>query len=119
MLVASNNSANLTTASISTTLTQGYYHLHVRNTGTGSPLVSPPSGYTTYGSIGQYFISGTVVNANPPLVLTGITPTSGFANTTVTLDVSGTGMSATTAVKLTKSGQTDIAASSVAAASSI
>jgi hypothetical protein len=114
-LVASNNSATLTHASIAASLTQGYYYLHVRNTGTGTPLVSTPSGYTSYGSIGQYFISGSVVNANAPPALTGITPASGFANTTVTVDVSGTGISASTAFKLTKSGQADIAASSVSA----
>lgn len=65
-LVASNDSATLTNASISTNLSQGYYYLHVRNTGTGTPTVSPPSGYTVYGSIGQYFISGTIVSPNPP-----------------------------------------------------
>ena len=118
-LVASNNSATLTHASISTSLSQGYYYLHVRNTGTGTPLVSPPSGYTAYGSIGQYFISGTIVNANAPPALSGITPTSGFANTTVAVDISGTGLSTSTAFKLTKSGQADIAASSVAAVGSV
>lgn len=118
-LVTSNNAASLTHASISISLTQGYYYLHVRNTGTGTPLVSPPSGYNVYGSIGQYFISGTIMNANPPLVLSGITPASGFANTTVTLDVSGTGMTTSTAFKLTKSGQADLAASSVVEVDSI
>lgn len=118
-LIASDNSATLTTAAISTTLTQGYYYLQVRNTGTGTPLISPPSGYTAYGSIGQYFISGTIVDADPPLVLSGITPTSGFANTTVTVDISGTNMSTATAFKLTKSGQTDIAATSALEVGSI
>lgn len=65
-LVASNNSATLTNAAISTTLSQGYYYLHVRNTGTGTPTISSPSGYTAYGSIGQYFISGTIVSPNLP-----------------------------------------------------
>ncbi len=112
-LVSSNNAANLTTAAINTTLTQGYYYLHVRNTGTGTPLASSPSGYTTYGSIGQYFISGSIVNADPPPALTGITPASGNSGSTVTVDLTGTGMSANTTVKLTKTGQTDIAATSV------
>lgn len=61
-LVASSNPASLTTASISATVAQGVYYLHVKNSGAGNPLVSPPSGYTSYGSIGQYFISGTVVD---------------------------------------------------------
>ena len=118
-LVASNSGETVTNASISASLTQGYYYLNVRNAGTGTPLVSSPSGYTAYGSIGQYFISGTIVNANPPLVLSGITPASGFANTSVTLDVSGTGITTATTFKLTKSGQTDIAASSIVAVGSI
>jgi hypothetical protein len=112
-LVASNNAANLTSATISTTLTQGYYYLHLRNTGTGTPLVSPPSGYTAYGSIGQYFISGTIVDANPPLALAGVTPASGNSGSIVIVDVTGTGMSANTTVKLTKTGQADITATSV------
>lgn len=61
-LVASSNPASLTTASISATVAQGVYYLHVKNSGAGNPLVSPPSGYTSYGAIGQYFISGTVVD---------------------------------------------------------
>jgi MBG domain/Metallo-peptidase family M12 len=113
-LVASDNGATRTHASISVPLTQGYYFLHVRNSGTGNPLASSPTGYTSYGSIGQYFISGTIVGGSPPPVLTGISPTSGFANSTVTIDVSGTGLGAATTVRLTKSGQSDISASSVA-----
>lgn len=118
-LIASNNGASVTTASITASVTQGYHYLHVRNTGTGTPLVSPPSGYTVYGSIGQYFLSGTIVNAVPPPVLTGITPTSGFTDTIVNVDLSGTGLSASTAVKLTRSGQSDVAASSVALVGSV
>ena len=36
-LIASNNAANLTTATISASLGQGYYYLHVKNSGTGTP----------------------------------------------------------------------------------
>lgn len=67
-LVASSNPATLTTASISATVAQGVYYLHVKNSGAGNPLVSPPSGYTSYGSIGQYFISGTLVDASGVVV---------------------------------------------------
>ena len=63
-LIASSNPANQTTATLSATLSQGLYYLHVRNSGTGDPLASPPTGYTSYGSIGQYFISGTVVDGS-------------------------------------------------------
>lgn len=65
-LIASNNGASLTTASITASVTQGYHYLYVRNTGTGTPLVSSPSGYTVYGNLGQYFLSGTIVSPAPP-----------------------------------------------------
>ncbi len=118
-MVATNNSASLTSAAISATLTQGYYYLYVRNTGTGTPAASSPSGYTAYGSIGQYFISGTIASATPPPVLTSITPTSGFAETVTALDVSGNGISTSTSFKLTRSGQSDIPAFSVTAVGSV
>lgn len=60
VIVATNNPANNTYATIQTALAEGQYFLYVRNTGTGSPLVSPPTGYTAYGSLGQYFVSGYV-----------------------------------------------------------
>ncbi|MFM7181660.1 MAG: zinc-dependent metalloprotease family protein [Verrucomicrobiales bacterium] len=70
-LVASHAPTTTTNALIETSLTQGKYYLHVRNAAAGNPLVSPPTGYTSYGSIGQYFISGFVQDASgvvqPPL----------------------------------------------------
>lgn len=59
-LLASSNPADLTTASITANVSAGAYYLHVRNTGVGDPFASTPTGYTVYGSGGQYFISGTV-----------------------------------------------------------
>jgi hypothetical protein len=59
-LILSSNPASQTTAQIQTTLVQGTYYLYVRNTGVGDPLSSTPTGYTSYGSIGQYFITGYV-----------------------------------------------------------
>ncbi len=57
-LLLTNNPASATYATIQTTLAEGQYFLYVRNTGVGDPLSSTPSGYTAYGSLGQYFISG-------------------------------------------------------------
>jgi hypothetical protein len=59
-LILASNPASQTTAQIQTTVTQGTYYLYVRNTGVGDPLNSPPTGYTSYGSIGQYFINGSI-----------------------------------------------------------
>jgi hypothetical protein len=57
-LLVTNDPAAQTSAQIQTSLTAGTYFLVIRNTGVGVPLSSPPGGYTTYGSIGEYFISG-------------------------------------------------------------
>ena len=74
-LIASNNGATATSASISTSVAQGVYYLHVKNSGAGNPLVSPPTGYTAYGSIGQYFLSGTVVDPGTFVVAPVAEPT--------------------------------------------
>jgi hypothetical protein len=69
-LILTNNPASQTTAQLQTTLSAGTYYLHVRNTGVGDPMNSVPTGYTPYGSIGQYFISGYIApsTAGTPLV---------------------------------------------------
>jgi hypothetical protein len=69
--LATNNPATQTTAVIQTNLSEGRYYLYVRNSGAGNPQVSPPSGYTAYGSLGQYFINGYVTASSgyvaPPI----------------------------------------------------
>ena len=71
VLLQTNNPASQTTALIQTDLPEGRYYLHVRNAGAGDPFHSTPTGYTVYGSIGQYFISGYVTETSsfivPPL----------------------------------------------------
>ena len=59
--ILTNNIAGATGASIQTNLTDGVYYLMIKPTGVGNPTTSNPSGYTVYGSVGQYFISGTVI----------------------------------------------------------
>lgn len=69
-LVATNNSATATGAQIQNNVTAGTYYLYVRNSGAGTPLAATPSGYTPYGSIGQYFISGSIAPASAsPLMI--------------------------------------------------
>lgn len=48
-------------ATLSTTLSAGTYFVEVSGTGFGTPLANPPSGYTNYGSLGQYNLKGTFV----------------------------------------------------------
>jgi hypothetical protein len=59
-VLASNNPGSKTGADIQTNLSAGVYYLRVGNSGSGSPLSASPTGYTSYGSIGQYFLSGTI-----------------------------------------------------------
>jgi hypothetical protein len=92
-LLLTNNSATETDASLSTTLSEGLYYLHVRNTGTGDPFAANPSGYTDYASLGQYFISGAVTpsgyNAPPraTLLSSDLTQT-GLSSTALTVTYS-------------------------------
>jgi hypothetical protein len=57
--------------------------------------------------------SSNVAPPPPPLSLTSITPTSGLANSTVSIDLTGTGLRSDTVVKLTRTGHADLPASSV------
>ncbi|HMJ91947.1 MAG TPA: zinc-dependent metalloprotease family protein [Candidatus Acidoferrum sp.] len=101
-LVLTSNPTADTAAQIQTVLTAGTYYLHVRNTGVGNPIVSGPSGYTSYGSIGQYFISGSVASPSevvPVFQLTAtannstwgsVTPTNGSYPAGASVQVSAT-----------------------------
>ncbi|HEY5621493.1 MAG TPA: zinc-dependent metalloprotease family protein [Pontiella sp.] len=60
-LVASNNPLLEATADLTASLSNGVYYLHVSSTGLGDPFGTPvPTGYTRYGSLGQYTLSGSV-----------------------------------------------------------
>jgi hypothetical protein len=104
-LLLTNNPVSQTSGQIQTTLSQGTYYLYVRNTGVGDPFSSSPSGYTAYGSIGQYFINGHVAplgvtlpavqfiaTANPP-VGGVVNPTNGTYVAGATVQVSATAAS--------------------------
>jgi hypothetical protein len=54
-VIASANPDNLTDATVSATLAAGNYFLRVSGTGRGDVL---GDGYSNYGSIGQYTVSG-------------------------------------------------------------
>ena len=63
-LIAVSNSDSILSASLNATLDQGIYYLTVDGTGSGNPFSSSPTGYTEYGSLGQYDITGTIVDNN-------------------------------------------------------
>ncbi|MFO1528231.1 MAG: zinc-dependent metalloprotease family protein [Kiritimatiellia bacterium] len=88
-VVADVNNAALTDATITATVPAGMFYLEITNVAVGTPQASPPTGYTVYGGVGQYFISGTLLPAGgvviPPQAsgtFTGIT-TTGVGNKTL------------------------------------
>jgi hypothetical protein len=60
-LIATSNPLDALGASLQLTLAAGDYYVHVSGTGKGDPLAG---GYSDYGSLGQYSISGTVAANN-------------------------------------------------------
>jgi serralysin len=61
-LIASSNLSELLSATITTNVIAGTYYLKIDGVGKGDPL---STGYSDYGSLGQYFISGTIINDDP------------------------------------------------------
>ena len=74
-VIASDNPAESLSAHITQpNLPSGVYYLRVRGTGKGNPLVT---GYTAYGSIGAYTISGTIPGGIPEPTFTSSGAASG------------------------------------------
>ncbi|WP_228048946.1 DUF4347 domain-containing protein [Nodularia sp. LEGE 06071] len=63
-LIGSSNPSDLLSATITTNVAAGTYYLAIDGVGKGDPL---GTGYTDYGSLGQYFINGTILPNNPNL----------------------------------------------------
>ncbi|MFZ9888646.1 MAG: bluetail domain-containing putative surface protein, partial [Myxococcota bacterium] len=53
-------------------LSAGSYYLKLDGVGLGDPTASPPTGYSDYASIGNYWISGTITAASDPTPLPAI-----------------------------------------------
>jgi len=86
-LLLTSNPTNAINASFSTTLTAGTYYISIDGVGMGNPFSNPlTSGYTDYGSLGFYSITGTVPSATTPPVITGPTGGPGAATSTVTIN---------------------------------
>jgi len=82
-LLLTDNPTNALNASFSTTLTAGTYYISIDGVGMGNPLTT---GYTDYGSLGFYSITGTVPSATTPPVITGPTGGPGSATSTITIN---------------------------------
>jgi len=59
-VVATADPATSTNASLSYKATAGTYYVRLTPAATGSPLSSTPTGYTSYDSLGQYTLTGTL-----------------------------------------------------------
>jgi hypothetical protein len=66
-LVATSNDAARLDATIAVSgLAAGSYYLAIDGVGVGDPLAATPTGYTEYGSLGQYMIRGTYTTGSAP-----------------------------------------------------
>ncbi len=59
-VLALNTPAASPRASLSTTVTPGTYYLRITPSAAGTPLATPPTGYTLYGTRGQFTLAGTI-----------------------------------------------------------
>jgi len=62
-VIASSNPDSETIATIQAFVTSGIYYLKIERSSFGIPTNTAPTGYTDYGSCGQYFITGSVPSA--------------------------------------------------------
>ena len=91
--------AERTSANLTTTLPAGTFFLRVTPAGTGTPLANPPSGYTPYGSIGSYRITGTIpapTTPTPPAIVQEPENQSQFPGNNATFSIVARGNPATT-----------------------
>ncbi|QSA95577.1 PKD domain-containing protein [Methylococcus sp. EFPC2] len=94
-LVLAANPADSLSASLSTTLGAGTYYLKIDGTGKAATATHP--GYTDYGSLGQYRLTGAITqeatapaSLQPPVVVASGSPLTGFAPLPVSFSSNGT-----------------------------
>lgn len=87
-LVATSNPLGALNASFNLNVAAGTYFLSVRGTGEGDPATN---GYSSYGSIGQYVVTGTVPSAGPqpPVAVASASPEVVPVGGTITFDGAG------------------------------
>lgn len=88
VLATSNPVDSLPATLVASIATPGTYYVTVDGTGKGDPLAT---GYTDYGSIGQYAISGTAQASasQPPVATISASPISGAAPLSVSFSAAG------------------------------
>lgn len=87
-LVASSNNSAVLSAGFNINLIAGQYFLHIEGVGWGTPSSSTPTGYSDYSSLGQYFISGSIVVPETPITEVSISDSvANEADGTITFTV--------------------------------
>ncbi|MCX5956428.1 MAG: Ig-like domain-containing protein, partial [Cyanobacteria bacterium] len=80
LLIATSTPINWLDAGFGLYLTAGVYYLSVEGVGLGNPSANPPSGFSDYGSLGQYLITSSITPGEPPIspvVITAISDNVG------------------------------------------
>jgi len=80
VLIATSTPLDRLDVNFNLSLAAGDYYLSVEGVGVGSPLANPPSGFSDYGSLGQYLITSTItapVISNGSVVITAISDNIG------------------------------------------
>jgi PKD repeat protein len=88
-VIASSDSTSAYSATLSATVGAGTYFVKLSSVGVGDPA---STGYSSYGSIGNYLITGTIPTGGvnqPPTAVAGATATSGTAPLTVNFTSAG------------------------------
>ncbi len=80
-VILGNNPADKLTARLVTTLAAGRYYVSVDGVGKGNPMMVA-EGYTDYGSLGFYSISGVIAGLNVPPTIGGISGNMNYSNNT-------------------------------------
>ena len=90
-VIATSNPVDLLSAGIDTTVSGGTYYLRITGTGKGDPA---NGGYSDYGSLGQYTITGQLVEPSPTLSVddVAVNEADGTALFTVRLSSASSGV---------------------------
>lgn len=90
-VLTSVNPVDALNATISQTLAAGTYYLRIDGVGVGDPTSSTPTGYTDYASIGQYSITGSIVDPGtlPSLSVSDVTISESGGSAVFSVSING------------------------------
>ncbi len=88
LVIQTNNPATSLGATVSATLAAGQYYVKVSPTGAGNPVTT---GYSDYGSIGQYVLGGTISGLTQNPIVTSASTASGQVGVSFSYRIKATG----------------------------